>query len=342
MSRLPVMVALATVAALTGCAPPRDAATGGNAKYNGVVVTTAIEKPDFTFTATDGRPFAFRERTQGFVTLLFFGYTNCPDVCPVHMANLAEVLRGMPVEITSRIKVVFVTADPDRDSLPVIRRWLDAFDRSFIGLRAPLADVNGVLAALRLPGAVVERLPDGGVGVSHAAVIVAFTRDGFVRVLYPYGVRQRDWAHDLPLLVDDAGTGFQAGARVRVTRALVVAPIGAAPAALYATIVNDAAAPDSLIGCFTPVAATCGLHEQHAMGSQTMMRALEALPIAERGAARLAPGGVHIMLEGIGGTLTAGSTCTVTFRFARGGDVAATARVVSYGELERALALPEP
>jgi protein SCO1/2 len=333
---------LAAVTVLTGCAPRGDAAPGASGKYAGMVLTTPIDKPDFTFTATDGQPFALRQRTEGYVTLLFFGYTSCPDVCPVHMANLAEVLRGMPVEVTSRVKVVFVTTDPDRDSLPVIRRWLDAFDRSFIGVRASLADVNRVLESLKLPGAVVERLPQGGVSVSHPAAIVAFTRDNFARVYYPYGVRQRDWAHDLPLLVTDPGAGFEAGARVRVTRAILVAPVGTAPAALYATIVNDGDEADSLVGCSTLLAASCGLHESHQMGAQMMMRSLNALVVPAHGSVRLAPGGVHGMLEQITSRLPLDSTRIVTFQFARGGEVPAEARVVSYAELERVLALPEP
>jgi protein SCO1/2 len=67
-------------------------------------------KPDFTLTATDGTPFAFHRDTEGYLTLLFFGYTSCPDVCPVHMANLAAALHKLPDRI-SGAKVVFVTTD---------------------------------------------------------------------------------------------------------------------------------------------------------------------------------------------------------------------------------------
>lgn len=183
------------------CAPA-DEAGGG---YRGMILTSRVDKPDFTFTDTDGRPFAFRAATDGFVTLLFFGYTHCPDICPLHMAGLGEVLRSQPADVVSRIKVVFVTTDPDRDSLAEIRRWLDQFDPRFIGLRAPLAEVNPVLAALLLPQARLEPLPGGEMGVAHPAAILAFTRDNTLRVAYPFGVHRDDWARDLPRLVRDPG-----------------------------------------------------------------------------------------------------------------------------------------
>jgi protein SCO1/2 len=170
-------------------------------------VTPAIPKPEFTLTATDGRPFDFRKETDGFVTLLFFGYTSCPDICPVHLANLGEVLRSTPGEVAGKVKVVFVTTDPDRDSLPVIRAWLDAFNPRFVGLRGSVEDVNAVLASVWMPAAVQEPLPDGGYGVGHPASVLAFTRDNVAHVIYPFGIRQQDWVHDLPLLVREDGSG---------------------------------------------------------------------------------------------------------------------------------------
>jgi len=195
------------VLASSACRPGQSRADAPGSAFRGAVVTPPIPKPEFTLTATDGRPFDFRKETDGFVTLLFFGYTSCPDICPVHMANLGEVLRTTPGEITGRVKVVFVTTDPDRDSLPALRAWLDAFDPRFIGLRGTLDEVNAVLASVWLPSAVQEPLPDGGYGVGHAASVIAFTRDNVAHVIYPFGIRQQDWAHDLPLLVQEYGPG---------------------------------------------------------------------------------------------------------------------------------------
>ena len=172
----------------------------------GTVLEPAWEKPDITLTDTEGQPFAFRTETDGLVTLLFFGYTHCPDVCPVHMGNIAAVFRDLPYAVRERIRVVFVTTDPERDTPARMREWLDRFDRSFVGLSGTEAEVGAFQAALRLPAAVRQPsrpgpLP-GAYAVGHAAQVIAFTADNRARVVYPFGTRQADWAHDLPRLVE--------------------------------------------------------------------------------------------------------------------------------------------
>src|SRR5579864_8062290 len=102
--------------------------------YRGGVVTPPLPKPKFILTDTSGAAFDFRQRTEGYVTLLFFGYTYCPDQCPMHMANLGAALKKLPAGIADQIKLVFVTTDPARDTPVVLRRWLGLFDRRFIGL----------------------------------------------------------------------------------------------------------------------------------------------------------------------------------------------------------------
>ena len=80
--------------------------------YRGGVVTPPLPKPRFVLTDTSGAAFDFRQRTEGYVTLLFFGYANCPDQCPMHMATLGSALKKMPAEIADQVKLVFVTTDP--------------------------------------------------------------------------------------------------------------------------------------------------------------------------------------------------------------------------------------
>ena len=193
---------------LAGCgAGPGERASAEPARplLRGTLLTPSWEKPDFTLTDTEGDLFDFRPRTDGFVTLLFFGYTHCPDVCPIHMANIAAVLRDLDYAERSRIRVVFVTTDPERDTPDVMRAWLDRFDRSFIGLRGTKTEVDAIQAALHLPAAIRQPsrpgpLP-GAYAVGHAAQVIAFTADGRARAVYPFGTRQSDWAHDLPKLV---------------------------------------------------------------------------------------------------------------------------------------------
>ena len=97
--------------------------------YRGGLVTPPLPKPRFVLTDTSGAPFDFWNRTQGSVTLLFFGYTNCPDQCPMHMANIGVALKKLPPGVAGQVKLVFVTTDPARDTRAELRRWLDSFDK---------------------------------------------------------------------------------------------------------------------------------------------------------------------------------------------------------------------
>src|SRR5688500_19129520 len=107
--------------ALASCAREQPAA----ASFRGMMLTPPRGKPDFTFTSTTGAPYQFRKETDGRVTLLFFGYTYCPDVCPMHMANISAVLKKLDYADRQRVRVVFVTTDPDRDTPQRLRSWRD-------------------------------------------------------------------------------------------------------------------------------------------------------------------------------------------------------------------------
>lgn len=186
----------ALLLAVPGCR--REARPFNPEGLAGPKVNPPIPKPAFVLTTTDGREFDFRRDTEGYVTLLFVGYTHCPDVCPVHLANIAASLRKLGPQVRNRIKVVFVTADPDRDTAPVIRKWLDQFDPSFIGLRGDLAVVHRLLTDMRLGTPVKEPgATDTTYTIGHSSVVVAFTPDNLAHVIYPFGIRQADWAHDL-------------------------------------------------------------------------------------------------------------------------------------------------
>jgi protein SCO1/2 len=174
--------------------------------YRGGVVTPPLPKPRFVLADTSGAAFDFRQRTDGYVTLLFFGYTNCPDQCPMHMGNLGAALKKLPAGTADQVKLVFVTTDPTRDSPVVVRRWLDLFDRRFIGLTGTERAIEGVQWAAGVPLATKTGPANGGYGVSHANFVLAYTKDNLAHVIYPGGVSKDDWVHDLPLLIKETWT----------------------------------------------------------------------------------------------------------------------------------------
>ena len=195
---------LALTLAALACRESRAATLEG---LRGVRLSPARPKPDFTLTDTRGRPFDFEADTKGDVALLYFGYTNCPDACPTHLTNIAAALRRMSPEDRAKVRVVFVTTDPDRDTPERLRQWLDNFDKGFVGLRGSVDSVNQIQASLGLPPATMERMdssaagPRMAYGVGHAAQVLAFTPDDSLRAEYPSGFMADDWTNDLPRLV---------------------------------------------------------------------------------------------------------------------------------------------
>jgi protein SCO1 len=176
---------------------------GDTVNYRGGLITPPLPKPQFVLTDTSGAAFDFRQRTEGYVTLLFFGYTYCPDQCPMHMANLGAALKKIPADIANQVKLVFVTTDPARDSPAVVRRWLDLFDRRFIGLTGTERAIESVERAAGVPAATKAGPANGNYGVTHANFVLAYSKDDLAHVIYPGGVTKDDWAHDLPLLIKE-------------------------------------------------------------------------------------------------------------------------------------------
>jgi protein SCO1/2 len=167
--------------------------------YHGGMVSPPLPKPKFTLTDTSGTPYDLREKTQGYVTFLFFGYTHCPDMCPLQMNMIAHALKSMPVGTADQFKVVFVTTDPERDTPAVLRSWLDHFDKRFIGLTGSDAAIDAAQVAANLPPAKKSSVrPNGDYEVGHAAFVLAYTKDNLAHIIYPVGVKQEDLVHDLP------------------------------------------------------------------------------------------------------------------------------------------------
>lgn len=188
---------MAALLFVSGCAFGKGDAAPGDLR--GAPLEPPIARPAFTLTALDGRPFEFRRETAGRLTLVFFGYTNCPDVCPVTLATVAAVLRDLAPDLAAGIQLIFVTTDPSRDSAAVMREWLAKVAPSAIGLTGSTASIAEAERLLRLPPSTVDTSA-GRYAVSHAAQVVVFTPDDSAHVAYPFGTRQVDWATDLPRL----------------------------------------------------------------------------------------------------------------------------------------------
>ena len=198
-----VVLAVAVVAAAcsSGAAAPQpselhDKPTGG--RYQGFGLVPPQPRPSFTLTDTSGKSYAFGRATAGKPTLLYFGYTHCPDVCPTTMADIGQALRTVPSDIQRRTQVVFVTTDVKRDTGPVMAAWLAHFDTDlpnrFVGLTGTQAQIDAAQAAAHVQLAEDE-------GQQHSADVLLYGSDDYARVQYLQSTNEADQiGHDLPLV----------------------------------------------------------------------------------------------------------------------------------------------
>ncbi|WP_256790080.1 MULTISPECIES: SCO family protein [Frankia] len=204
-----LFLAFLAAALLAGCGgrsdgPVRVSATDSGG-FAGTRLDPSIPRPAFTLSDTAGRTFDFRTRTAGKVAVLFFGYTRCPDVCPTTMADLAAARALLPVEVRRRVDVVFVTEDPASDTAPVLRRWLDQFDPTFVGLRGGTTATGAVLDQLKLPRTVIKE-GVGGESVEHSGVVYLFSPKDTTTVIHTGGTTAQQYAADLTRLAHDSSS----------------------------------------------------------------------------------------------------------------------------------------
>lgn len=176
--------------------------------FEGTLLTEPrVPRPALVLPDTSGRAYDLRGKDDG-VTALFFGYTECPDVCPTTMADLAAAKRLLPPADQRRIEVVFVTEDAQRDTPRLLRDWLDRFDPAFVGLIGGNADTARVLGELYLPRterhtepprANVHVHPEGD--VDHSGVVYLFGPGDRQTVIHTGGTTPGQYAFDLAALL---------------------------------------------------------------------------------------------------------------------------------------------
>lgn len=349
MFRKPTVLALALVLGAVACDVAPDQEARVSLGLLGGEPAHPLGKLDFTLPDTEGEPFDFQAETDGRLTLLFFGYTSCPDICPIHMATLAQALAELGPEARDQVDVVFVSVDPQRDTPDQIRSWLDGFGEDFVGLRGSEEEIASILAQYNYPPP--EHEGEGaGYLVSHPAIVYAYTPDNMGRGMYGSGTSKATWVHDLRLMLEHPweaepltatespipqGEFLGRAGTVEVYDAYVPAPTGTSPAALYVTLINRGDAPDTLLTVASDVSARGSVHDMQMQDGVMRMVPLAGLEIPPGDTVSLAPGGRHGMLEEVTRALMVGSRVQVELGFANGGTVTVPATVVSYASVVR-------
>ncbi|AWW38695.1 hypothetical protein ADL00_18865 [Streptomyces sp. AS58] len=165
------------------------------------VLDQPFEKPDLVLTDTRGKAYDLREETAGKPTLIYFGYTNCPDVCPLTMNNIAVAKKQLSEAEQDKLQVVFVTTDPERDTASALGKWLKGIDPQAVGLTG---DFSTIQAGARSLGISIDppKKEKGKIVSTHGTQVIAFSPEtdaGYV--VYGEEATVDDYTKDLPKLV---------------------------------------------------------------------------------------------------------------------------------------------
>ncbi|MBK8432038.1 MAG: SCO family protein [Chloroflexi bacterium] len=170
--------------------------------YKGMTLQSPELLPDIEMMSTTGERVSLSDY-RGKVVLLFFGYTSCPDICPATLLELRTAVRELGGD-SDQIQVVMVTVDPQRDDVPRLKQYVTQFDERFIGLVgtdeeliASAAQYGIFYQAHEVEGS------QAGYFMDHTAAIMAFDKDGYLRLMYPFGMTGGDIAADMRYLIKE-------------------------------------------------------------------------------------------------------------------------------------------
>ncbi|UQA97867.1 SCO family protein [Streptomyces halobius] len=206
--RTALMSAFAAAAALTlgACGPddgkPVAEVSGGTTAKKIVTLDNAMEKPDLVLTDTEGKKYDLLEKTKGHPTLIYFGYTNCPDVCPLSMANIAVAVKQLPKAEQDDLRVVFVTSDPERDTPAALKKWLGGINADFIGLTGEFDTIQAGARSVNVGIEKPVKKKNGEVVSTHGAqVLMTSPKDDRIHWMGMQEATSDDYAKALPKII---------------------------------------------------------------------------------------------------------------------------------------------
>jgi protein SCO1 len=146
-------------------------------------MTGALPTLKFTMTrASDGKTVTAAD-FKGKIVMLYFGYTFCPDVCPTTLLNISDMLKSMGKEADD-VRVLFVTVDPNRDTLAVLKQYTESFAPQIVGLRGTRDQLETLAKRYRLAYSVTPAQDGHAYEVTHSAAVYVFNRQGAVKLLF--------------------------------------------------------------------------------------------------------------------------------------------------------------
>lgn len=178
--------------------------------FHGTVISPPLPVKDFALQTANQKEFRLSDQ-QGKILLLFFGYTSCPDVCPITLATFKQVYDSLG-EDAQKVRFVMITADPERDTPDKVAAYAARFNPEFIGLSGSIPELEAVWKDL---GVFVEKQDSSsaaGYLVSHTASVYVLDQSGSLLMTFPYGTSANDMVDDIKqILKNPARTELDRG-----------------------------------------------------------------------------------------------------------------------------------
>jgi protein SCO1/2 len=197
LKRVMLVVALAA-GLLGGC--DRLGGAAQKPSFKAVDITGAEYARELSLPDADGKPRQLSD-FKGKVTLVFFGYTQCPDVCPTTLAELAAVKRDLGAD-GQRVQGVFVSVDPERDTPEILKAYMASFGPDFVALRGTPEETAAAARNFKVFYAKSAGKTEGSYTMDHTAGTYVFDAEGKVRLFVRYGSGAEALRHDLKLLLE--------------------------------------------------------------------------------------------------------------------------------------------
>ena len=162
-------------------------------------VMQGVDAPDIELQGSNGQPVSLAD-FEDQVVVVYFGYTFCPDVCPITLSKLARA-RAMLGDDADDVQVVMVTVDPERDTPEVLREYAARFDPTFLGLTGDPADIDRIATIYGVYYQAVDTESKAGYLVDHTSTVMVIDRSGELKLLVSFDATDNEIAEDLSYLV---------------------------------------------------------------------------------------------------------------------------------------------
>ena len=188
-------LSISAAAVLTACSPDGPA-------FRGVNLTGADYARDFSLTDHNGQLRSLKD-LRGKVVVVFFGFTQCPDVCPTSMQELAEVKAALGAD-GERLQGIFISVDPERDTLELLKAYMENFDPSFLALRPTPEQLPALAKDFKIHYKKVDGTTPTSYSMDHSAGSYLYDPQGRLRVYHRYGSGTEALTEDVRLLLGEA------------------------------------------------------------------------------------------------------------------------------------------